>query len=60
MESGEIQENEVQSGWNPKMRFYSHLYNSEDIHVPPRTLILMSTDIAIQVTPSTYGRRAPQ
>ena len=31
------------------------LYNSEDIKVPSRTRILVSTDIAIQVPPDTYG-----
>ena len=30
------------------------LYSSEDIKVPPRTRILVSTDIAIQVPPGTY------
>ena len=36
------------------------LYSSEDIKVPPRTRILVSTDIAIQVPPGTYGRIAPR
>ena len=36
------------------------LYNSEDIKVPPRTRILVSTNIAIQVPPDTYGRIAPR
>ena len=35
------------------------LYSSEDIKVPPRTRILVSTDIAIQVPTGTYGRIAP-
>ena len=34
------------------------LYSSEDIKVPPRTRILVSTDIVIQVSPGTYGRIA--
>ena len=36
------------------------LYSSEDIKVPPRTHILVSTDIAIQVPPGTYGTIAPR
>ena len=36
------------------------LNSSEDIKVPPRTRILVSTDIAIQVPPGTYGRIAPR
>ena len=36
------------------------LYSSEDIKVPPSTRILVSTDIAIQVPPGTYGRIASQ
>ena len=36
------------------------LYSSEDIKVPPRTRILVSTDFAIQVPPGTYGRIAPR
>ena len=36
------------------------LYRSEDIKVPPRTRILVSTDITIQVPPDTYGRIAPR
>ena len=36
------------------------LYSSEDIKVPPRTRILVSTDIAIQVPPGNYGRIAPR
>ena len=36
------------------------LYSSEDIRVPLRTRILVSTDIAIQVPPRTYGTIAPR
>ena len=36
------------------------LYSSEDIKVPPRTRIMVSTDIAIQRPPGTYGRKAPR
>ena len=35
-------------------------YSSEDIKVPPRTRILVSTDIAIQIPPATYGKIAPR
>ena len=34
------------------------LYSSEGIKVPPRTYILVSTDIAIQVPPGTYRKIA--
>ena len=37
-----------------------NLYSSEDIKVPLRTRILVSTDIAIQVPPGPYGRIAPR
>ena len=36
------------------------LYSSKDNKVPPRTCILVSTDIAIQVPTDTYGRIDPQ
>ena len=36
------------------------LYSSEDIKVPTRTRILVSTDIAIQVPLGTYRRIAPR
>ena len=36
------------------------LYSSEDNKVPPRTRILVSTDIALQVPPGTYRRITPR